>query len=558
MSRVWSAAALAFVAAIGPSVGADAESRRTVTVKIVEVAGGRAYLEPGEAAGVRVGSMVVFRDRRYRVIGATTTHAVVEMKGRELRPGMKGRAQAKGRASTAAVLPRPKPLSNYENQWADPVLPATKQQPEYVPLGNWSDEKRIDLALSTDVGGTIALRDGESFGRAGLRAALHAEPFKQPVFFDVDFALQSWFGGDIQNRRGSASRPAIRVRQLQFGYGTSESAQTVLGRLPFVAVGVGQLDGLRVRSPSWSGFSIGAFGGGVPDPLDNRPTTDTTRFGVELAYQNESLDSQPFVGLSVHASTFMGEIDERRVNAEFYVFPGTARVGGHFELSLHDEINPWQAPRVEVSAAGLDASYRIGLFEITGRFDMRLLERSLWLTAFLPLGYLCNTVPDPATSTGDQVVCLNSDDARYFGGLDVSFTFSRVALHAGANVVHSEAADQFEQLAGYLQARVLRIGEIGWADVSVAAYAGSFISDYAARLGAGVDIRRVAELSAYYRISLNQYDAEPANWLQHSAGGIIYLSLLDDLDLGLRVDGIFGPDVSVLVLGSNLTWHPSW
>jgi hypothetical protein len=558
MSRVWSMAVLVFATVIGPSLGADAESRRTVTVKIVEVAGGRAYLEPGEAAGIRVGSMVVFRDRRYRVIGATTTHAVVEMKGRELRPGMKGRGQTKGRPSTAASLPRPKPLSDYENQWADPVLPATKQQPEYVPLGNWSDEKRIDLALSTDVGGTIALDGGESFGRAALRTRLHAEPFAQPVFFDVDFAVQSWFGGNIQNRPGGASRPVVRVRELQFGYGTIESAQAVLGRLPFVAVGVGQLDGLRVRSPSWAGFSIGAFGGAVPDPLDNRPTTDTTRFGIQLAYQNESLDARPFVGLSIHGSTFIGEIDERRLNLEFDVFPGNARVAGHFELSLHDEINPWQAPRVEVSAGGLDASVRVGLFEIAGRFDMRLPERSLWLTSYLPLGYLCNTVPDPATSTGDEVVCLNSDDARYFGGLDASFNFSRVALHAGASVVHSESADQFEQLAGYLQARVLRIGEIGWADVSVAAYARSFISDYAARLGAGVDIRRRAELSAYYRISLNQYDAEPTNWLQHAAGGIVYLSLLDDLDLGLRVDGIFGPDVSVLVLGSNLTWHPSW
>jgi hypothetical protein len=140
----------------------------------------------------------------------------------------------------------------------------------------------------------------------------------------------------------------------------------------------------------------------------------------------------------------------------------------------------------------------------------------------------------------------------------VSFNFSRVALHAGANVVHSEAADQFEQLAGYLQARILRIGDIGWADVSVAAYARSFISDYAARLGAGVDIRGAAEVSGYYRVSLNQYDAEPNCFLQHSAGGIIYVSLVDDLDLGIRVDSIFGPDVSVLVLGSNLTWRPSW
>ncbi len=537
---------------------ASAASGRRVTVKVVDVAGGRAYLMPGEAAGVGVGAVVVLRDRRYSVVGATGKHAVIEMKGRELRVGMTGRAEAKVRRSSATSLPKPKPLSAYERQWPEPVRPATKQRPDYVPLGSWSDGQRIDLALSTDVGGTIALNDGESFGRASLRARLHAEPFEQPVFFDADLALRSWFGGNIQNRPGSGSRPVLAVRELQFGYGTPTSPQVGLGRLPFVAVGVGRLDGLRVRSPSWGGFTIGAFGGTVPNPLDYLPTLDTTRFGVQLAYQNESLDAQPFVGLSMHASTFMGEIDERRLNLEFDVFPGNGQLAGHFELSMHDEVNPWQAPRVEVSAAGIDASIRIGLFQIAGRFDMRLPERSLWLNAYLPLGYSCNTVPDPAASAGDEVVCLNSNDHRYFGGLDASWTFSKFALHAGANLVHSEAADQFEQIAGYLQARVLRIADIAWIDVSVAAYARSFVSDYAARLGAGVDIGRVAELSAYYRASLNQYDASPNIWLQHSAGGVVYLALGHDLDLGVRVDGIFGEDVSVLVLGSNLTWRPSW
>jgi hypothetical protein len=558
MTRLWSGTALVLMAVLVVSAVAGAASSRRVTVKVVEIAGGRAYLAPGEAAGVGVGSVVHLRDRRYRVVGATAKHAVIEMKGRELRVGMTGRADSKVQRSSVASLPKPKPLSAYENQWSDPVLPATTQQPTYVPLGSWSTGKQIDLAVSTDVGGVLALSEGESFGRASLRTRLHAEPFEQPVFFDVDLAVQSWFGGNIGSRPGNSSRPAIAIRDLQFGYGAAGSPQAGLGRMPFVAVGVGQLDGLRVRSPSWAGFTIGAFGGTVPNPLDNLPTLDTTRFGVQLAYQNESLDSQPFIGLSAHASTFNGDFDERRLNAEFDVFPGQGRVAGHLELSMHDENNVWQAPRFEVSAAGLDASIRVGLFQLAGRFDMRLPERSLWLTSYLPLGYLCNTVPDATSSLGDEVVCLNSNDARYFGGLDASFNFSRIVFHAGANIVHSEYANQFEQISGYLQARVLRIADIVWADISVAAYARSFVSDYAARLGVGVDIRRVGELSVYYRPSINQYVAAPSTWLQHSAGGILYLALGHDLDLGLRVDGIFGEDVSVLVLGSNLTWRPSW
>ncbi len=557
MRRLWSITAWVLAALLVVGGGAAADSARTVSVKVVHIAGGRAYIAPGEAAGVMVGSVVVLREQRYRVVGATATNAVLQMKGRELRVGMTGRASAKLERDTAVRLPKPKPLTAYAHQWVDPVLPSTRQTPEYVPLGSWSDRKKIDLALSANAGGTIGLSDGDSsFGRASLRTRLHAEPFEQPVFFGVDFAVQSWFGGNIDNRPGSASRPIVAVRELQLGYGTPLSPQVGLGRLPFVATGVGQLDGLRVRSPAWAGFSIGAFGGTVPNPLDNRPTLDTTRFGGELVYQNATLDSQPFVALSGHASTLDGQLDERRLNAEFDVFPGNGRIAGHFELSFHDDLNPWRAPRVEVSAAGLDASIRIGLFQIAGRFDMRLPERSLWLTTYLPLGYTCNTVP--ASSTGDEVVCLNSNDARYFGGLDASFSFSRLVLHAGGSLVHSETADQFEQIAGYLQARVLRIADIAWTDVSVAAYARSFVSDYAARLGAGVDIGRVAELSAYYRVSINRYRAGLDDWLQHSAGGIVYVSLLDDLDLGLRVDGVFGEDVNVLVLGSNLTWRPSW
>ena len=142
MTRLRSATALVWMAVLVVSAVAGAASGRRVTVKVVEIAGGRAYLAPGEAAGVGVGSVVSLRDRRYRVVGATANHAVIEMKGRELRVGMTGRADSKVQRSAVASLPNPKPLSAYENQWSDPVLPATKQQPAYVPLGSWSDGKQ--------------------------------------------------------------------------------------------------------------------------------------------------------------------------------------------------------------------------------------------------------------------------------------------------------------------------------------------------------------------------------------------------------------------------------
>ncbi len=218
----------------------------------------------------------------------------------------------------------------------------------------------------------------------------------------------------------------------------------------------------------------------------------------------------------------------------------------------------WLVPALEVSAAGFDASVRAGIFEIAGRFDRRLPERSLWLNAFLPPGYLCDTVPSSTPGNLSPAACTGSEDARYFGGLDLSFSFSRWGLYAGSNILHSEQSDDFEQIAGYLQARVLRIADVMWMDFSVSAYAKSFVDSYAARFGSGVQLGPTAELSVYYRPSLNEYEAEMSSWLKHWVGGLVYWSFRDDKDFGLRADGIFGEDVDVLLLQSSLTWRPSW
>ena len=82
MTRLGLATAWAWMALLVVSGAAGAASGRRVTVKVVEIAGGRAYVVPGEAAGIGVGSVVALRDRRYRVVGATAKHAVIEMKGR--------------------------------------------------------------------------------------------------------------------------------------------------------------------------------------------------------------------------------------------------------------------------------------------------------------------------------------------------------------------------------------------------------------------------------------------------------------------------------------------
>ena len=60
MRRFWSGTACLLTALLVVSATAGAASGRKVTVKVVEIAGGRAYVTPGEAAGVGVGSVVFF------------------------------------------------------------------------------------------------------------------------------------------------------------------------------------------------------------------------------------------------------------------------------------------------------------------------------------------------------------------------------------------------------------------------------------------------------------------------------------------------------------------
>ena len=56
--------------------GAATARAESVPVEVVDVAGGRAYVQPGEIAGVRRGGEVTLGKRRFRVIGATDSYAI--------------------------------------------------------------------------------------------------------------------------------------------------------------------------------------------------------------------------------------------------------------------------------------------------------------------------------------------------------------------------------------------------------------------------------------------------------------------------------------------------
>ena len=533
---------------------------RTIKVRVVDRTLSEAYVSPGTKAGVNEGTTLTFGKRKFKVVRASSEFAVVKARGDRPKLGERGRARPTRRSRTRVKRrPEPPSLASYRGQWRDPTLPATTQSPAYIPLGRVADEDSNHVRVSTNAYVVAPLSGGSTFARLDLRTELHTQAKNAPLAFDLDASVQAWLGANLSNRSGSASRPWVRVRQLQLSYGTEASVHAALGRLGYAAATIGQLDGARVATPRFGGFKVAAFGGFVPDPLDGVPSIRTTRFGIEASYEDFEAKARPRLSLTAHGSTYRGEIDERRLQATFDVFPGDARLGGHVELSLHDSANPWGASAFEVSAAGIDASAQRGVFEVGGRFDMRLPERSMWLDAFLPIGYLCESVPATPATASDDLRCDSGRQARYYGDLWAGLRFERFSVRSGGHLVHTEGDGSLEGFGGFVQGRLFRIAEHMRADLTLSTNQSALVDTHAAQAGVGLDLLDDRlDFYGHYRIALRSYDASPDSWLEHVVGGGMYLSIRDDLDLRGSADAILGRDLKTFVVQTGLAWRPSW
>lgn len=561
------ALAIACIAAIVSPALAAAQGTR-VRVRVVEVAGGRAYLEPGSDQGIRRGGLVVIDRRRFRVLATTSKYAVIDVRNQPLAEGAQGIASARpDRAEEAGDrLPAPTPLAQFEGVWPEPTVPAEQQEPRFVPIGVVADDSaspvhvlfNVGAAAIVPLGGDDDERDGGpgALARGELRARVHATPFRElPFAIDADVAVRAWLASDIENRDGSDSRPLLWVRQLQLSMGEERELFAALGRLRYAASTIGMLDGARVSTPILKGFTLGAFGGFVPNPLDGRPAIEATRFGVELGYHDDSSDWRPQVSVVGHGSTFEGSLDERRISAEAMIFPGNSRISGHVEVSAFDLDNAWAARSLELTAAGVDASFRFGALDIGGRVDMRRPERSLWLEAYLPRSFLCTATPQRDPTVPEE--CAFLDDTRYLAQATAGLTLERLAISGGATAIRTGHLDDFDQLGGFGQVRVLDVFEKGRADVTVMGSTGAFLDTIGVRLGAGMSLLRdKVDVSAHYRPSLNYYEADVDGWVEHMIGADVVLSPITELDVSVGADTILGRDVNVLLVQTFATWRP--
>jgi hypothetical protein len=533
-----------------------------VDVTVVEIAGGRAYLQPGATAGVRRTAKVVFKGKEYVVTQSSDSYAVIDLGDDALHEKDKGRATVvAAEEEKATELPAPRPLSTWDHAWAEEEPPASSQQPAFVPLGGPERSRRLDVRLSMAAGGIIPLagQQGGAIQMGQLDARVHYEPWAAPMAFDFDGAVRQWAAADMSTRVGGPTRSVIWVRQMLASYGAG-GWYAGLGRMPYAAATLGTLDGARVAAPLGAGVSIGAFGGFLPNPVGGELAFDAQRFGVEARWARPDLASRPEAALVAHGSTFQGSLDERRVSGVFGVYPGPSRFGGHFEVSAFDPNNPWKASPVEVTGAGVDQSVHVGPFDFGSRFDILQPERSRWLASYLPAAWFCITTPAPAGQPTNNEPCNGSNSTRALGVVTAGVTLGDASLTLGAtamgNVPHS--GGEPDMVGGFVTGRVVRIARALRIEASGNYTAGSYLDMIGGTAGPGVTLLDDAlDVSAYYRIAMVQYASGSSTYLlDNGAGGAIVLFPDATMLFTLQGEGMTGNDVSALFVLGTVTWHP--
>lgn len=544
--------ALWLVASDGATARA-AVPRERFEVRVVEVAGGRAYLSPGPGRGVRLDTHVNVGKRRYRVVSSTRKFIVIELGERTLERGQLAVAWVTPEeVKTFATRPQPKSLHAFEGKWREPARPAAAQSPRFVPLGTPSDGRRSRAALVLDHSRTQPLSGPAlPIARTRLRAVLHAE-LTRALTLDADAMVEVWQADDLDLRRGAASRPLLNVRQLELGY-RGETLQAAIGRLRYAATTVGMLDGARASAALGEHWGIAAFGGTLPDPRDSSPETDTSRFGAELLWQGEVSRAPARASLTAQGSRFLGQLDERRLTAIGEVYPKFGRLGARAEVSMFDRDNPWNADPAELTALGGDATFRTGALRFGLQLETRRPERSYYLAAALPAGYFCA----PQTIAGSAVTepCVGGD-RRSMALLTAAWDSEHWTVDGGGSAVTTAVAAA-EQAAAFVNLRRRDLFDVLRFDAGASVSSGSLLESAALSFGLGAAFwQDRLDASVYYRPSVLRYRANSEQLFEHGTGARVWWALFDDFDTSVSADLLSGPDVDVLFVQGALAWRP--
>jgi len=514
-----------------------------VAVKVVDVAGGAAYVAPGRAAGIVPGTKLRLRGVELVVVEATEKTAVVRLDSARVALGDAGTADVTpGAAAAVRRLDKPRPPDAFAGQWRDPVLPASQQHPASVALGAATGATG---ARVTVLGHGYGVADrARSAGDAEARVIASFDVLDdRPLAGDLDVAAR-WFSDGFDKR----TRTPLFVRTAQLRYGDARDPALALGRLAFAAAAVGMLDGGRASARLGS-FELAAFGGLVPDPLSGKPDTSAARFGAELGYDAADAAWQPRVALTAHGSTWNGEVDERRLSLAASAGRGAWWLDGWAEAEAFAAGNPWGARPFELTGGGATAEWRS--HGSHAGLDLTFLrpERSLRLASLLPPEQLCSVITNP----GVPASCASGD---WWGSATASLgtRTARWSLDGGATLGDSHGQYRGLDRSGYLRGE-LRAGAARLA-AGLAGGQASFASWTAGELAAGYAPGRALEVTLTYRPELLDYVASTAPQVMHSVIVDTRLALSSALDIALSAIGTTGPDRETLALLATFAWRP--
>ena len=98
------------------------EKPKFIEVTVLEIAGGRAYLQPGEQGGVRRTAVIQLRGKDYKVVESTDSYAVIKVEDDTVHEKDKGRSSiVEEEEGTKPPPAPPRPLSTWQGAWTPTI-----------------------------------------------------------------------------------------------------------------------------------------------------------------------------------------------------------------------------------------------------------------------------------------------------------------------------------------------------------------------------------------------------------------------------------------------------
>jgi hypothetical protein len=242
----------------------------------------------------------------------------------------------------------------------------------------------------------------------------------------------------------------------------------------------------------------------------------------------------------------------------FAIYPGRSRFGGHVAISSFDSNNPWGASAIELTAAGLDASTRLGPISLGARADMLQPDRSRWLASYLPLSWFCRTVPAPGGAPGPDV-CDGSVSTRAIGAVDAGLELGPFSLVLGGTKIGdlTQTGGAPDMTGGFAAGRLVHIARILRLDASASYSHATFLDLISSSGGPGVTLFGDAlDFSTYYRNSRVEYRALPTTIVQQGVGGTIMFFPSSVVLFTAQGEATEGDDVRAFLFYGTAMWRP--